>query len=161
MKQNMNLYKNIIKCFLIILCAYLIISLQNIVLANNYHKRQKSINTNFNHSQTDSKVKNYCYKEDSVYALYLHPGFQSHIVLSSNEEVKTISIAESYAFKINIVNNRIFIKALEGNIHTNMSIITNKHSYEFDVIVKSFDDNKKDIPYLIKFNYPNLVKKNQ
>lgn len=106
-------------------------------------------------SANDSKIKNYIYQEDKIYVLKLKVGFQAHITFAPNEEIQTISIGESYAFKKEIINKRLFIQALEENIKTNMTIITNERSYVFDVIVNK--NNEDDSMYMVKFTYPKKI----
>ncbi|MFO1130023.1 MAG: TrbG/VirB9 family P-type conjugative transfer protein [Rickettsiales bacterium] len=122
-------------------------------------KKVKNHNKNKASNNYSGKVKTYLYKEDNIYNLDLYFGFQSHIVFDKNEEIKTISMGENYAFKINIIDNRLFIKPIEDNIHTNMTVITNKRSYEFDVKVKNENSDKSNITYLIKFLYCDTAKK--
>lgn len=104
---------------------------------------------------TDNRIKTYIYSPNEVYLLVLHFGFQSHIEFSKGEEVQTITLGDSYAWKITPLNNRLFIKPLEKNIRTNMTIITNKRTYQFDIVAKELDDgDEKDLVYVIRFYYP-------
>ena len=85
----------------------------------------------------------------------LHFGFQSHIEFAKNEEIQTITLGDSYAWKITPLANRLFIKPLEKNIRTNMTIITNKRTYQFDIVAKELEDGEeKDLVYVIRFYYP-------
>ena len=104
---------------------------------------------------TDNRIKTYIYNPNEVYLLVLHFGFQSHIEFAKNEEVQTITLGDSYAWKITPLANRLFIKPLEKNIRTNMTIITNKRTYQFDIVAKELeDDEDKDLVYVIRFYYP-------
>jgi type IV secretion system protein VirB9 len=104
----------------------------------------------------DTRIKTYNYSEDEIFLIVVHQGFQSNIEFSSGEEIETLSVGDSYAWKITPIGRRLFIKPLEENIRTNMTIITNKHTYNFDVV--SRDDNNiidKELAYVIRFKYPN------
>lgn len=104
---------------------------------------------------TDSRIKTYIYNANDVYLLPLYFGFQSHVEFAKNEEIQTISLGDSYAWKITPIGNRLFIRPLEKNIITNMTIITNKRTYQFDLVAKEFEEGmEKDLVYLIKFEYP-------
>jgi type IV secretion system protein VirB9 len=104
---------------------------------------------------TDNRIKTYIYNPNEVYLLVLHFGFQSHLEFSKNEEVQTITLGDSYAWKITPLNNRLFIKPLEKNIRTNMTIITNKRTYQFDIVAKELEDGEeKDLVYVVRFYYP-------
>lgn len=104
---------------------------------------------------TDSRIKTYIYNPNEVYLLVLHFGFQSHIEFDKNEEIQTITLGDSYAWKITPLGNRLFIKPMEKNIRTNMTILTSKRAYQFDIVAKDADDgSEKDLVYLIRFYYP-------
>ena len=104
---------------------------------------------------TDNRIKTYIYNPNEVYLLVLHYGFQSHIEFSKNEEIQNITLGDSYAWKITPLGNRLFIKPLEKNIRTNMTIITNKKTYQFDIVAKELEDGEeKDLVYVIRFYYP-------
>lgn len=104
---------------------------------------------------TDSRIKTYIYNENEVYLLVLHYGFQSYIEFENNEDIDTITLGDSYAWKINKIGNKLFIKPLEYNIHTNMTILTNKRTYQFDILSKELEYGKeKDLVYVLKFYYP-------
>lgn len=104
---------------------------------------------------TDNRIKTYIYNPNEVYLLVLHFGFQSHIEFAKSEEIQTITLGDSYAWKITPLANRLFIKPLEKNIRTNMTIITNKRTYQFDIVAKELEDGEeKDLVYVIRFYYP-------
>jgi type IV secretion system protein VirB9 len=105
----------------------------------------------------DNRIRNYIYNENEVFLVNLTFGFQSNIVFAKGEQVKTILLGDTYSWMITPISNRLILKALEKNIRTNMTVITNKRSYYFDLV--SSDDNDEyidsgDKVYVIKFYYP-------
>ncbi len=104
---------------------------------------------------TDNRIKTYVYNENEVYPLVIFYGYQTSIEFAVGEELSTISIGDSYSWSINPIGNRIFIKPLEENMHTNMTILTNKRSYQFDLFSKKSDgDFDKELVYVMRFYYP-------
>ncbi|MFK8040582.1 MAG: TrbG/VirB9 family P-type conjugative transfer protein [Rickettsiaceae bacterium] len=104
---------------------------------------------------TDNRIKTYIYNPNEVYLLVLHVGFQSYIEVDKNEQIQTIVLGDTYAWKMNTLGNRIFINTLEKNVRTNMTIITNKRLYEFDLVSKEIIDNDyTNVVYAVKFYYP-------
>lgn len=105
---------------------------------------------------TDNRIKTYIYNPNEVYLLVLHFGFQSHIEFAKEEEIQTISLGDAYAWSISPLGNRLFIKPLEKNIRTNMTIITNKRTYQFDIVSKELglEEDEKDLVYVVRFYYP-------
>ncbi|MCF8462562.1 MAG: TrbG/VirB9 family P-type conjugative transfer protein [Rickettsiaceae bacterium] len=109
---------------------------------------------------TDSRIKTYVYNSNEVYLLPLALNHQCIIEVAKNEKIQTISLGERYAWDMKIINNRLFIKAIEKNVKTNMVLITNKRMYYFDVISKDVNDDENlkefggDIVYRMNFVYP-------
>ena len=104
---------------------------------------------------SDSRIKTYIYNPNEVYLIVVHSGFQSHIEFAKNEEIQTISMGDSYSWKITPLGNRLFIKPMEKNIRTNMTILTNKRTYQFDIVARELDgDDDKDLVYVVRFYYP-------
>ena len=104
---------------------------------------------------TDRRIKTYVYSPNEVFLLVLHYGFQSHIEFGKNETIETINLGDSFAWKITPLDNRLFIKPMERNIRTNMTIITNKKTYQFDLVSKELESgDEKDLVYVVRFQYP-------
>ena len=104
---------------------------------------------------TDSRIKTYVYSPNEVFLLVLHYGFQSSIEFDKNESVETITLGDSFAWKITPLGNRLFIKPMERNIRTNMTIITNKRTYQVDLVAKELENgDEKDLVYVVRFQYP-------
>lgn len=103
----------------------------------------------------DNRIKTYIYNPNEVFLIVVHTGFQSHIEFAKGEEIETISMGDSYAWKITPLANRLFIKPLERNIRTNMTILTNRRTYQFDIVARELDgEDDKDLVYVVRFYYP-------
>lgn len=105
---------------------------------------------------SDSRIKTFVYSDSEVFQVVLHYGYQSNIEFSKDEEVDTISMGNSYSWQVTPVGNRIFLKPLEPEAHTNMTVITNKHTYQFDISSRSPEDAGADdqLVYVVRFYYP-------
>jgi type IV secretion system protein VirB9 len=104
---------------------------------------------------TDNRVKTYVYNENEIYPLVIFYGYQTSIEFANGEEISTISMGDSYAWQMTPVGRRIFVKPLEENMHTNMTIITNKRAYQFDLFSKKADGEfNNDLVYVMRFYYP-------
>lgn len=104
---------------------------------------------------TDSRIKTLVYNENEVFQLTLHYGYQSNIEFANNEEIETLSVGNSYSWKITPVGRRLFIKPLEGAARTNMTVITNKRTYQFEIQSKDPNDSLDDeLVYVVRFFYP-------
>jgi type IV secretion system protein VirB9 len=104
---------------------------------------------------TDSRIKTFVYNENEVFRVTIQYGYQSSIEFAENEEIETISVGNSYSWKITPVGRRIFLKALEGAAHTNMTVITDKRTYQIEIESKYPDESLDDeLVYVVRFFYP-------
>lgn len=104
---------------------------------------------------TDSRIKTFVYSENEVYRLVLHYGYQAHIQLDKKEQIQAISVGDSYAWKVTPIDYRIFVKPLEESAHTNLTIITDRRTYQFDLQSKEPGDSiEDDLVYQVRFYYP-------
>lgn len=101
---------------------------------------------------TDTRVRTFVFGESEVFKVVTQYGFQSSIEFGPGEEVLTLSVGDAVAWRVTPANNRLFVQALKDNALTNMTVITNKHSYNFDL--SSTVERPEDITYLIRFYYP-------
>jgi type IV secretion system protein VirB9 len=106
---------------------------------------------------TDSRIKTLVYNPNEVYQLKFHYGYQSYIEFSDDEEIEMISIGESFAWRLTPTGKRLFIRPLEIAAHTNMTIITNKRTYQFDIRSGEYDGRAdEELVYTIRFYYPEI-----
>lgn len=104
---------------------------------------------------TDSRIKTFVFSENEVFRLKLQYGYQSSIEFAKGEEIETISIGNNYSWKITPVERRLFIIALEGAAQTNMTVITNKRTYQFELESRYPDMSlDEDLVYVVRFFYP-------
>ena len=137
MQIKINIGKNLIKMIILLL----------------------SISSNFSWADepitTDNRVKTYVYNENEIYPLVIYYGYQTSIEFAKGEEVSSISMGDSYVWQINPVGRHIFVKPLEENMHTNMTILTNKRAYQFDLFSKKIESEfNNDLVYVMRFYYP-------
>jgi len=103
----------------------------------------------------DSRIKTFIYSENEVFRLVVHYGYQTSIEFAEGEEIQTISVGNNYAWQLTPVGRRLFIKPLEENILTNMTILTNKRSYQFEVQSKLLSYTiDEELVYVVRFFYP-------
>jgi len=108
----------------------------------------------------DSRIKLLTYDESDVYTITTKYGYQTNIVFGLTEEIQTISVGDRSLWQIIPAGNRLFIRPMEDNAQTNMTLITNKHSYQFDLKSVAGGKSTGNI-YVAKFTYPDDKKKNE
>jgi len=105
----------------------------------------------------DARVKTIVYNEHEVFSLNAHYGFSTAIEFSSRERIETISLGDSEAWQVMKPNrpNILFIKPLEENAQTNMTVLTSKRIYTFELSADEAGSYySEDLTFRLKFRYP-------
>lgn len=102
----------------------------------------------------DHRVRTVIYQPDEVYKFTGHYRYQSSIEFGADETIQTISMGDSTAWMMNPSGNRLFLKPIEQDATTNMTLITNKHTYLFELHARDTDDiNDPDMVFIVRFIY--------
>jgi len=101
---------------------------------------------------TDSRIRTFVYGENEVFNVLTSYGYQSSIELAEGEKIVTLSIGNPVAFKITPSGNRLFIKTMQNDSVTNMTVITNMRTYYFELSSKI--EEGQDLVYVMRFYYP-------
>ncbi len=103
----------------------------------------------------DSRIKTLIFSENEVFRLVVHYGYQTSIEFQDGEEVQSISVGNNYAWTLTPLGRRLFIKPLEDNILTNMTILTNQRAYQFEIQSKPISNAvDEELVYVVRFFYP-------
>ncbi len=101
---------------------------------------------------TDGRIKTFLYDENDVFEIITKYGYQSNIEFGKGEKILTLSLGDPAAFKVTPAKNRIFLKTLQDNRHTNMTVITNFRTYLFDLTSKM--KKNQNVMYVARFFFP-------
>lgn len=103
----------------------------------------------------EGRIKVINYTPNTIFKFIGHYTYHSIIEFGSDEEIKTITMGTPTAWQIKPDGNRIFLKPIEDDATTNMTVITNKRMYMFEVhgsYANGIDD--EDLSFMVKFIYP-------
>ncbi len=104
---------------------------------------------------TDSRIRTVRYSPNEVYQFIGHYGYQSTIEFEADEKIQTVSIGDSVAWLVNPSGNRIFLKPIEQNALTNLTVISDKRSYFFELHAEETKDIRdKNMIFSYRFIYP-------
>lgn len=104
---------------------------------------------------TDSRIRTVRYSPNEVYQFVGHYGYQSTIEFAVDEKVLTVSIGDSISWMINPSGNRIFLKPIEQNALTNMTVITDRYTYLFELHAEETQDIRDpNMVFVMRFVYP-------
>jgi type IV secretion system protein VirB9 len=104
---------------------------------------------------TDSRIRTFVYNENEVFPVTTHFGYQSYISFAKGEEIQVISLGDAFPWQVTPMDNRLFIKPIDAYSHTNMTVVTDKHTYQFDLQSKlPPKEIDADLTYVVRFYYP-------
>lgn len=109
-----------------------------------------------NPAHADPRLVNHLYKSDEVVHIQGRLNVQATIEFGDDEHIENVAIGDSNAWQVtpNKRANLLFIKPLEANAKTNMTVVTDQHNYYFDL-----DASGKATPlYVLAFSYPEKEK---
>ncbi len=103
----------------------------------------------------DSRIRVMVYNPDDVFKFTGYYGYQSSIEFADGESVDTISMGDSTSWQIVPSGRRIFLKPMEFDATTNMTVITNKRMYQFELHADEAEDiNDPKLVFSVRFIYP-------
>lgn len=105
---------------------------------------------------SDSRIKTFVYNPNEVFSITTHYGYQSNIEFGPKEVIDTISVGDRVAWQVIPAGRRLFIRAMEENARTNMTIVTNQRAYQFDLRSSSANAvfGSEELTYVVRFFYP-------
>lgn len=109
---------------------------------------------------SDSRVKTFVYNENEIFPIYTQYGYQTNIEFGLGEDIQTISVGDRVSWQIIPAGRRLFIQTIQENAHTNLTVVTNRRAYQFDL--RSVNGKKTDedkLVYVARFYYPDEVKR--
>jgi type IV secretion system protein VirB9 len=101
----------------------------------------------------DNRIRTLAYNPDEIVRIIGKSGIQSTIEFSSDERIENVAVGDSSAWQItpNRRASLLFVKPLKPRSRTNMTVVTDKRTYMFDLVA----GDKWTAPlYAMKFSYP-------
>jgi type IV secretion system protein VirB9 len=103
----------------------------------------------------DSRIRVMVYNPNDVFRFTGYYGYQASIELARGEEILSISLGDTTGWQIVPSGNRIFIKPIEHDATTNMTMITSKRTYFFELYAEEAADiQDPNMVFNVKFLYP-------
>ena len=104
----------------------------------------------------DPRVRTVMFMDEAVVALRGHYGYQMSVEFGADERIENVSIGDSLAWQVtpNRRADTLFLKPIEFDAATNMSVITNKRRYTFQLSAEApIGAGDPNIIYRVKFTY--------
>lgn len=96
-------------------------------------------------------VKKVVYDQEQIVDVIGSYGYQSTIEFAPDEQIKLRTLGDAIAWQIIPKGHRVFVKPLEINAATNMTIVTNKRTYLFRL---TSTDKPHEMTFMVRFIYP-------
>lgn len=110
---------------------------------------------------SEKRFRAYVYNPNDVYRYVGYYLAQSYIEFEQGETVQTISMGDTTAWQTTVMGNKLFLKPVGTYPETNMTILTNKRTYHFELDAKEVATIiNDDILFYVKFIYPETDDKN-
>lgn len=104
---------------------------------------------------TDFRIRTVRYSPNEVFKFTGHYGYQSSIEFSKDETIQTVSLGDSIAWLVDPSGDRLFIKPIEQDALTNMTVITDKRTYYFELHARETENIRdSDQIFVLRFKYP-------
>ncbi len=105
---------------------------------------------------SDSRLRTIAYQAAEVVRLEGCLNFQTMITLAANEHVENVGVGDSSAWQVtpNKRGNLVFVKPLSAHGYSNMTVVTDKRSYNFELkTAPEADCSHGRVLYELRFNY--------
>jgi type IV secretion system protein VirB9 len=107
---------------------------------------------------TDSRIRYVAYQENNVVEFHAKKLIDTQVLFGKDERVIKVQGGDADAWVVkhhNSLPNMIFIKPNHLNTNSNVTVLTNKHTYYLHVISSRYLEESAQKPvYAIKFIYP-------
>lgn len=104
---------------------------------------------------SEKRFRVYVYNPNEVYRYVGYYLYQSYIEFEESETVVNISMGDSTAWQMQVLGNKLFLKPILPYADTNMTLMTNKRIYHFELdATDARIANDDNILFYVKFMYP-------
>lgn len=105
--------------------------------------------------KVDPRIKHVIYNQRDVVVLNGHYGYSTHVVFAPDEEILHLSPGDSLAWQILPKQNHLFLKPMENNAETNLSVLTNQRMYQFELRAnEATGPSDPTLTFTVMFSYP-------
>ena len=103
----------------------------------------------------DPRIRTVFYDPNEVVQLRGNPGYQMTIEFGEGERIENVAIGDSLAWQVtpNKKATLLFLKPLSHRAVTNMTVITDRRRYAFQLTARSAA-RTSDMAYVVRFLYP-------
>ncbi|WP_426000494.1 TrbG/VirB9 family P-type conjugative transfer protein [Caulobacter sp. DWR1-3-2b1] len=107
----------------------------------------------------DPRIRTVAYNPDRIVRLTGYFGLQTMLEFAADERIENVSIGDALGWQVtpNKKANLLFLKPLDRVAATNMTVVTDRRRYVFDLIVAPPKASTRDLAYVVRFQVPTPV----
>jgi len=104
----------------------------------------------------DPRIRTVAYDPDQVVRLTGYFGIQTMLEFAPDERIENVSIGDALGWQVtpNKKANLLFLKPLDRTAATNMTVVTDRRRYVFELVVAGPKASAKDLAYVVRFLVP-------
>tara|TARA_R110002124_G_scaffold278874_1_gene451100 strand:+ start:7171 stop:7932 length:762 start_codon:yes stop_codon:yes gene_type:complete len=105
----------------------------------------------------DNRIRTIVYSPRDVTEIRGHYGYQTLIEFNRDEAIQNIALGDSMAWYVNPneEGNLLFVKPVEDNATTNLTVVTSKRTYHFELNASAANGpHAKNMAFHVQFKYP-------
>lgn len=104
----------------------------------------------------DPRIRTVAYDPDQVVRLTGYLGIQTMLEFAADERIENVSIGDAMGWQVtpNKKANLLFLKPLDRTAATNMTVVTDRRRYVFELVVAGPKASAKDMAYVVRFLVP-------
>jgi type IV secretion system protein VirB9 len=101
----------------------------------------------------DARLRQLLYNADEVVRIEGRLAVQASIAFGEEEHIENVAVGDAEAWQItpNKRANLLFVKPLHPSARTNMTVVTDRHTYFFDLVASA---RAEQPVYALRFTYP-------
>jgi type IV secretion system protein VirB9 len=110
---------------------------------------------------TDDRIRIATYRDDEVYRIAGRIGYQIDLEFAPGEKFVGLAAGDIQALSFEAQDNHLFLKPRAARVATNVTVLTDRHHYQFDyrVPAQRLDGEGNPVPaarpiYALRFIYP-------
>lgn len=102
----------------------------------------------------DPRLQTVAYDASQVVQIQVASGYQVEIDFAQDERIENVAVGDSLAWQAtpNKRGDRLFVKAVQPGVTTNMTVVTDARGYAFE-LVPAYGAGP-DMPFVVRFVYP-------
>jgi type IV secretion system protein VirB9 len=112
---------------------------------------------------SDPRVRMVDYDPSQVVRIVTFYGVSTHVQFADNEQIKDVAVGDDQAWSIVPRGNHLFIKPKAKNADTNVTVVTDRRTYHFALIVQTRPPKDAaawrdpNLVFSLSFRYPDAV----